>query len=182
MTFDTTTTPSAADLAVAFSAAHAALQDLQACLPPNLAPDADWTAKAQAVFDSIDPLTQAAAIQYVDQLCQNQQFKDASVMAAILSGCQPSNSRISYLAALCQQHLQRQPLALALYAVSLMGDQPTSSTCYRIGECHAKQGDWAQALEAFDASLELSRQESDSHTIYELTLQARELAQQQLAG
>jgi tetratricopeptide (TPR) repeat protein len=160
------------------------MQAIQTELLPGQPLDESLVAQVLAAIADIDPQAQAQAASEVEALCQQERFQEAAAMAAILSACQPTNSRYSYLAAICQQHLGRPDLAAALYALSLLGAHPTASACYRVGECHAALGDWEKAIEAFDTSIEMHRDEDEvaGHAVFDLAQVAKAHAQAQLGA
>lgn len=170
------------DLDDVFRTVQNRFQEFHATLIDGQEWDAQQIELSQAILCMIDPDLQAQADERVETLCHNQQFAQAAPIAAVLSACEPDNSRRSYMAAFCQQNLDQHHLALELYSISQLGAQPSASTCYRIGECHSSLGDWEKAVEAFDACIELARADHSSHTLYAMALQSKEHAQAQLGS
>lgn len=143
--------------------------------------DQQFAQRLRTIVGDIDEDLQEQACEEVMVLCRAEQFEDAAPIAGILSICQPDNSRYTYLAAFCQQNLGQEELALAMYGQSMLGSDPCASTLYRIGECHASLGNFEEAIQAFDASIEAAREEPDEgHRVYELAEQRKAMAQRAL--
>ncbi|VTU38381.1 type III secretion system chaperone protein SscB [Variovorax sp. PBL-H6] len=103
-----------------------------------------------------DPL---AALAIVEQLCEQEDWRNALPVASHLFVRQSQNPRVAYLLASCLQRLGQNAMALSLYVhcTQLEDEAPTPGPLFRIGECLAALERNSEALDAFDASIELAR-------------------------
>jgi len=126
-------------------------------------------AALQERLSRLGPETRAHGAHRLEDLCNDNQFAEAAPLAALLLMCEPQNSRIAYLAGVCQQALGNYALAMQLYGYSLLGDVPNASACYRVGECHLSMGNVERAIEAWEATIEIAREQpQDGHILHEL--------------
>lgn len=98
----------------------------------------------------------------VEQLCEQEDWRNALPIASQLFVRQHRDPRVAYLLASCLQRLGQNAVALSAYihCTHLEDDAPTPGPLFRAGECLAALGRNSEALVAFDAAIELSRSDA----------------------
>lgn len=101
----------------------------------------------------------AAMLATVEQLCEQEDWRNALPIAAQLFVRQHRSPRVAYLLASCLQRLGQNAVALSVYVycTQLEDEAPTPGPLFRAGECLAALGRNGDALAAFETAIELSR-------------------------
>ncbi|MDR6857727.1 hypothetical protein [Variovorax guangxiensis] len=101
-----------------------------------------------------DQLYQIAA-----RLCDAGEFSHALPIALHLAARPEREARYAFLAGSCLQRLDQPQAALGLFGLAMFieGESPTPAPLMRSGECLAALGFRDQAIEAFEATIELAR-------------------------
>ena len=92
------------------------------------------------------------------RLCDEGNFRFASVLTLHLVSYKPSDARFAFIAGTCMQRVGLHAHAARLYCCALVtgGDDP--ATLYRLAECLLALRDNANAEKALDAAVDLTRQ------------------------
>lgn len=95
----------------------------------------------------------------VESLSGAGDFRNALPLAVQLFMQNGGQPRAAYLLASCLQRLGRPNLAVSIfgYCTELESNDPTPGPLFRVGECLASMGWKEQAIDAFDATIELAR-------------------------
>lgn len=103
-----------------------------------------------------DPL---AVLATVEQLCDQEDWRNALPIASQLFVRECRKPRVAYLLASCLQRLGQNAVALSvyIYCAQLEDEAPTPGSFFRAGECLAALGRNSEALVAFKTAIELSR-------------------------
>lgn len=106
-----------------------------------------------------DPL---AVLATVEQLCEQEDWRNALPIAAQLFVRQHRDPRVAFLLASCLQRLGQSAVALSVYihCTQLEDEAPTPAPLFRAGECLAALGRNSEALAAFESAIELSRRDA----------------------
>lgn len=102
-----------------------------------------------------------AVLATVEQLCEQEDWRNALPIASQLFVRQHRNPRVAFLLASCLQRLGQNAVALSVYihCTQLEGEAPTPAPLFRAGECLAALGRNSEALAAFESAIELSRRD-----------------------
>lgn len=106
-----------------------------------------------------------AVYQTACKLCDEDNFQFAAALALHLFTYKPGDPRFGFLAGSCMQRLGLHASAVKFFCFALVsgGDHPAA--LFRLGECLLALGDKENAELAFDAALDVSRGDDESHDI-----------------
>jgi predicted Zn-dependent protease len=113
------------------------------------------------------------------KLCDQDNFQFAAALALHLFTYKPGDPRFGFLAGSCMQRLGLNASAVKFFCFALVagGDHPAA--LFRLGECLLALGDKENAERAFDASLDVSRGDSEAQ---EIQAQANDLVHMLTGG
>lgn len=112
--------------------------------------------------DDPDKLYEIAA-----RLCDADEFAHALPLALHLAARPEREARFAFLAGSCLQRLNQPRVALGMFGLTTLieGDNPSPAPLLRSGECLAALGLNDQAIEAFEAAIELARLDPQYATV-----------------
>jgi tetratricopeptide (TPR) repeat protein len=91
------------------------------------------------------------------QLCDEGEFRHALPIALYLCVQHGRDPRFSFIAGACCQRIGMIEAAAAMYGISLLLDGSQAAAMYRLGECFSALGRKDEAIEAFEATIDLGR-------------------------
>jgi tetratricopeptide (TPR) repeat protein len=115
-----------------------------------------------ATPDDLDALYDIAS-----RLCNESQFQHALPIALHLE-THAQSPRHGFIAATCLQRLNQPELAAPMYALCLVGNPRHVAAMFRLGECLAATGREEEAVQAFEATIDLGRADAAFVELQEL--------------
>jgi tetratricopeptide (TPR) repeat protein len=126
--------------------------------------------RGQVVTDAVQPLSPQrcdALYDIASRLCNEGQFQHALPIALHLE-THAQSPRHGFIAATCLQRLNQPELAAPMYALCLVGNPRHVAAMFRLGECLAATGREEEAVQAFEATIDLGRADAAFVELQEL--------------
>jgi tetratricopeptide (TPR) repeat protein len=104
------------------------------------------------------------------RLCEEGEFQQALAPAMVLALWHPESARFAFIAGTCLQRIGQPAAALAMFGRSGLAsaEKFAAVASFRAGECLAAMGRTPEAIHAFEAAMEASRQNASLAELQDL--------------
>ncbi|QHE87599.1 tetratricopeptide repeat protein [Hydrogenophaga sp. BPS33] len=151
--------PDEAQLMAVRDAVRAELQDLSAFLERSTLLTLPKASLGK--LRGLDAATYFPVHEAAEALCDQARFEEALPLALYLMVHEPGHQPFNFLAASCLHRLGHLHEAAELYASAVNGGPDDAIALFRLGECLETSQRRKQAREAYEAALDVSRDNAD---------------------
>ncbi len=160
---DTHAPPDESELMAVINAINGELKELEAVLQSQpMVPSAD---RSLGQRRGLDATTYLPVYDAAKTLCDQERYEEALPLAFYLFAHEPHHSTFAFLAASCLHRLGEFAAATELFEWAVDDSATGAVSLFRIGECLEALQHRKEAAQAFDASLDLSRDNPDLHEL-----------------